>query len=425
MQARRNNSAANFSVGSSGAGIPYDRLGRNNNGADEISGYFYEIIVYEQRLNEAERVIVENYLSAKYGGISIANDLYTGDTPGNGNYDYEVTGIGQASDGSSHEDAEGNSMIRIQNPSSLGNNEWLFWGHNNDPADSWGVTDLPTGIQSRLARDWTATETGNVGTVDVSVDLSNVGGTITTSDLRLLVDGNGIYASGATTHGGATHLGGRVYQWTGITINNNNHFTVGSINVSQTPLPVDLVKFEAIIDPNNEEVHLLWITSSEINNDYFTLEKTKDLIEFEDVTVVPGQGTTNTKTEYNEVDHSPFKGISYYRLSQTDFDGSTEYFDLAKVEFSDNKSSEIDIKLYPNPNKGERLYIQLPNSEAESLNVLVNDFLGKEFMVDFSAFNHGNYTLVSIDLAQKLKSGTYIINIETSEGMKAHKLIVE
>lgn len=425
MSVRLNNASSTFGIGSASHGIPFDQLGRNSNGVDEISGNFYEVILYKQRLSNAERIIVENYLSAKYGAISIADDLYTGDLPANGNYDFEVAGIGQASDGSKHIDAQGSGIIRIQNPANLGNNEWLFWGHNNAAANSWGVTDLPTGIAKRMAKDWTVSETGNVGSVDISVDLSSVGGAITASDLRLLIDDNGVYNSGATAHGGAVDMGGRIYKWTGIELSNNNHFTVASVNATQTPLPVELNNFEAIADRDKKQVNLIWVTSSELNNNYFTVEKTEDLVEFEEVLSVSGQGTTNLQTKYHEIDHSPNQSISYYRLSQTDFNGNTEYFDLAKVDLSGKEINNSDVTIFPNPNKGDRLSIQIENSGTDNINVIINDMFGRQFNVEYTAYNKGKHTQIIFDIDTKLAPGNYVVNINTPAGTKSHTLIVE
>ncbi len=71
------NNTGTINVGSRAAGIPYNRIGKNSNGADKASGDFYEVILYNNRLSIAEKVIVENYLSAKLGSIAITNNFTT------------------------------------------------------------------------------------------------------------------------------------------------------------------------------------------------------------------------------------------------------------------------------------------------------------------------------------------------------------
>lgn len=199
----------------------------------------------------------------------------------------------------------------------------------------------------------------------------------------------------------------------------------GLISNSPGPLPVELIKFEAIPNPKEKAVHLLWITASETNNDYFSIEKTKDLDRYELVNTVIGQGTTNEKTEYKETDYQPFEGTSFYRLSQTDFDGNTNYFNPEKVNLNLDELCEIDMELYPNPNSGDVLYIKIPNLEDEQFQILVNDFLGKEFMVDFSIYNQGNFSIIAMELNKRLNPGSYLINIALKDRVLSQGFIVK
>jgi len=52
-------------------------------------GYTSEIIIYREALVPAKRIIINNYLSAKYNIALSANDKYLGDNAGNGDYDRE------------------------------------------------------------------------------------------------------------------------------------------------------------------------------------------------------------------------------------------------------------------------------------------------------------------------------------------------
>jgi predicted SpoU family rRNA methylase len=104
-------------------------------------------------------------------------------------------------------------------------------------------------------------------------------------------------------------------------------------------LPVKLISFNATLA--NEKVNCTWETASEINNDYFTLEKSKDGRSFEAVGNVKGQGNSNRNIRYNYTDNNPFGGISYYRLKQTDFDGKYTYSTIVKVGLTEKLTSEI------------------------------------------------------------------------------------
>lgn len=368
-----------------------------------INASLGEVVIYASPLNTAQRYILHNAMAAKYGFSMDANSLYDEDDSG---YDFDVAGIGQASDGSSHEDAQGTGIVRVQSPSGLGNSEFLIWGHNNAALSSWGVTDLPSGIASRLARDWSASETGEVGTVTISFDLSSVSGSIVTSDLRLLVDDNGTYASGATLHSGATDLGSGVYQWTGIDIDNNEHFTIGSINYSQTPLPIELLSFT--VTALDESVQLDWQTASETHNDYFTLERSTDASNWEKFMIVDGAGSSNDLLSYTSYDHNPHPGLSYYRLKQTDFDGQHSYSEARSVEIKTYTSPKT--RVYPIPTDGLITVLTDQGDDLEQVTVL--DSQGHDITGSLK-LKREDSTRMIIDFS-RLRPGLYFVKTRTT-----------
>lgn len=108
-------------------------------------------------------------------------------------------------------------------------------------------------------------------------------------------------------------------------------------------LPVELISFKGeVLETKN--VRLDWITASEHNNDFFTLERMDTSLQFCDLTIVNGAGTDHNQNEYYYVDAYPlFNSIIYYRLKQTDYDGQSFYSDPIAV---DNRvyKSEISMK---------------------------------------------------------------------------------
>lgn len=109
-----------------------------------------------------------------------------------------------------------------------------------------------------------------------------------------------------------------------------------------TTLPVELVSFSAKAVENRVEIE--WVTASERNNDYFTIERSKDGIDFEEVARVDGAGNSTSTLYYQSVDFNPYQGTSYYRLKQTDFDGQTKTFEAVSVNIQD-----LDMLVWPNP----------------------------------------------------------------------------
>lgn len=97
-------------------------------------------------------------------------------------------------------------------------------------------------------------------------------------------------------------------------------------------LPVELVSFEG----RHSEGHnmLTWITASEHNNDYFTLERSSDNQNWSLIGKVSGAGYSETEQQYTFDDTYYSEGVNYYRLSQVDFNGSTRYFESVYIDNS-------------------------------------------------------------------------------------------
>jgi hypothetical protein len=89
-------------------------------------------------------------------------------------------------------------------------------------------------------------------------------------------------------------------------------------------LPIDLLSFVSVIKP--DRIFLNWTTGSEINNDYFTLERSRDLYGWEVLGFVEGAGNSSVPIDYSFSDLRPLDGLAYYRLKQTDFDGAFKYY---------------------------------------------------------------------------------------------------
>lgn len=107
-------------------------------------------------------------------------------------------------------------------------------------------------------------------------------------------------------------------------------------------LPVELLYFTG--KKNKENNNLLeWSTASETNCDFFTLEKSKDAVEWSILKEVDGAGTTPNQNLYQVVDEDPFNGTNYYKLSQTDFDGQSKTFDIIAIENHDEEKTIIQV----------------------------------------------------------------------------------
>lgn len=161
---RAKDKTASVAIGSNTRTIPIGSLGTNTNTAtDYTNGYFFEAAVYDNYLNTAQTKIIENYLAAKYSSatgtaLPVPAPLYTGAYAANGNYDYDVIGVGSDLDGMSlqADNSFGFSMTGLS-PMLMGS--YLIIGHN-DPARTagkgWINTTIfgQTGLQQQFDRTW-------------------------------------------------------------------------------------------------------------------------------------------------------------------------------------------------------------------------------------------------------------------------------
>lgn len=139
------------------------------------------------------------------------------------------------------------------------------------------------------------------------------------------------------------------------------------------PLPVILIFFSAELK-NENTVLLKWQTSSEINNDYFIVERSRDGNTFEELVRIEGAGHSTQTLFYEATDENPFHGTSFYRLKQTDFDGTVSYSETKSVRLT--KANSFTSVVYPNP-ASEKINITF-NDETENIKELVVlDVFGK------------------------------------------------
>ncbi|GAA3630386.1 LamG-like jellyroll fold domain-containing protein [Flavivirga jejuensis] len=170
------------------------RIGANRNITRFYDGDMCELIVFDREINDAEFIIIHNYVSAKYGTTLAANDLYTQDDSGNGDFDHHVAGIGRVNGSNSHSDSQGTGIVRINNPSALSNGDYLFWGE--DTKDYTFSTNSST-YREHLNSKWRVSKINDLGTVTVSFDISGIDLSAKQScrDLEFVVDNDSDFSS--------------------------------------------------------------------------------------------------------------------------------------------------------------------------------------------------------------------------------------
>lgn len=190
------------------------------------------------------------------------------------------------------------------------------------------------------------------------------------------------------------------------------------------PLPIVLISFTAEID--NTSVKLEWQTESELNNDYFTIERSTNGLDFEVLGEVPGSGNSNVLRSYDYFDDNPVTGTSYYRLKQTDFDGKYEYSGLIAVNFDKDDDGICTLKVYPNPCVGT-CTIQLEDCPLadNQVDVELYDAFGKKITNRISAKDRGQDINFNLDASNNLAPGVYIVKSSANGKQKSSKVIVK
>ncbi|MFT7605527.1 MAG: hypothetical protein ACI8VT_003122, partial [Saprospiraceae bacterium] len=128
--------------------------------------------------------------------------------------------------------------------------------------------------------------------------------------------------------------------------------TLNNLTINQTeevtedvPLPIEMDVFNAQAHEN--EIFLDWRTLSEFENAYFNIQRSNNGRNFQNIGQVAGNGNTSSISSYQFIDKTPLPGDNYYRLEQTDYDGSTSISPIKQVRFS--LEGQIKLLVVPNP----------------------------------------------------------------------------
>lgn len=287
---------------------------------------------------------------------------------------------------------------------------------DNMATDVGPIDDNGTDIVRRHNSSWNVSTGGGLsGGDDFNLRGSGTGfGTIDAlSDLRLMTTAGVVGTNGGA--GGTTS--NPIIDRTDLTLAElSNSFHVGSTNDTDSPLPIDLLSFEATFNPSGY-VELKWSTLTELNNDFFTLERSTDGHQFFVLADVPGSGTTSERRDYSFRDEDPMPGSAYYRLTQTDFDGSTEIFDLVKAS---SKLSGL-LSLYPNPSRQGKFNLRVNQAIVNEITMDMFNSMGVEIgLVSI----YKNATEIEAIPAHQLAPGIYLVTIRYGSNIVRQKLVV-
>lgn len=186
--------------------------------------------------------------------------------------------------------------------------------------------------------------------------------------------------------------------------------TFNPYSAGSSPLPVVLTSFT--VTPRGTGAFAEWETSSEINNDYFILERSWDGLTFEEMGRIHGSGTTSVPHRYNFSDDAPFPGTSYYRLTQVDYDGKSETFATRSFNYTNAPDEMTLLQVGPNPFKEEiSLLMQFPENSMLKAELYTND--GKKMWETLQSVSQGRQSFTLNPDVQF--SGVYLLRLTDSK----------
>lgn len=226
-------------------------------------------------------------------------------------------------------------------------------------------------------------------------DSSVFRGTLVVNGAISLMEGSSLYGRGLSRAGA-------------IALHNN----IVETSTPSNPLSINLQSFTACAI--NNIIDITWKTATETNNNYFSVLRSHDGINFNVIQLIPGAGNSDFLCYYNIADNYPYYGISYYQLKQTDYDGKSTYSNIISV--TNEKSNDVviflnslnsQITIFMNDtsqNNNNELHIYKSSGEIMIQTKLIN----QETLIDASNFSSGIYVYSVIANDKIIQSGKLI-----------------
>ncbi|MEI6347486.1 MAG: LamG-like jellyroll fold domain-containing protein [Bacteroidota bacterium] len=199
----------------------------------------------------------------------------------------------------------------------------------------------------------------------------------------------------------------------------NNGTNAGGVTFTNSgSLPVELINFDVTL--NNGKSLIQWSTATETNNNFFTVERSFDGVTAETIAVVNGSGNSNVIVNYNQIDQDTPTGIVYYRIKQTDFDGTTETFAWKAVNTSSAQTSLL--KVYPNPSNGI-LNVSMTGISSAQTTLNIFDITGRQVMSQ--QFESKDFFTTTLDLSSMIPAGLYYVEVINDSQRLIEKIILK
>ncbi|MBD0260502.1 MAG: T9SS type A sorting domain-containing protein [Cytophagales bacterium] len=352
-----------------------------------------------------------------YGNLEIIGDLVV--SGGNNRFDNLGEGVVNVT-----------GEIRV---SGNGNNNGFF--HSGTSVTATGFTNVDNNANTEISAPLNVTNLSiNGGTFSVVKAIVTVTGNYTQQGNNPRVSGGTPQANcGAIVVGGVSTINSGTFGSSGFMgLCDSNGNAAGGFDVVNSggvigpngnlrcacfqALPITLIYFTA--KQQESQVLLQWATASEKDNEYFSLEKSRDGQQFNEIGRVAGAGTSTGKLTYQFTDDFPFGGTGYYRLKQVDFDGTFTYSRIVAV----NREITAALRIYPNPLAGNELWVEANDVQADDMRITIHNTVGKLLVDRVYAYEPA----VKVDLtALRREPGLYILSVRRKNRIERQKLVIQ
>lgn len=175
-------------------------------------------------------------------------------------------------------------------------------------------------------------------------------------------------------------------------------YDIGAYEYSSS-LPVALTDFR--LEPDrNQGVYIIWETSTEVNSNYFDIERSSDGQSWVTIATRQAAGHTQSKVAYQVLDPNPLKGLNFYRLKQVDQDDSHQYSQIRSIHLAN--TDQAAFKIFPNP---FHHFITLQGYDLDYIKIY--NMWGREVQSQTTIqSNNLQETVITTD---RLPSGQYIL----------------
>jgi len=407
-------------------------------GAPPLSGQSYGSVTVQNNMSTSGNYTVGSFVLNVSAGKTFTINGNLNQTNSGGTINVYgtliITGTLTASANTSSFIIYPGGTVYVQGAATINNNNAIVVGDNTAPGAPYasmvfesnvsfasGGAGLTVNENGRVAVYGNITSSGGGGQI---LNVNNGGQMYVNGNIALTGNGDqinnnnstnpyGLYVNGTTTNsgGGAT-----------ITSNEGNKAAMQSgdpglyswvKSLPSSPLPVTLLYF--IVDKITEtNVELNWATASELNFNYFEIEKSIDGKNFSSIGQVGGHGTTKEEHLYSFTDDEPIIGKNYYQLKSVDFDGHTEVFEVIVADFITGKKASV----YPNPVTDHNLHVDLNFEDKPTTQIIITDLYGGQRLASSS-------TEIQTQVSLQLEPGIYVVTVVNGSFKQVSRLLVK